>query len=355
MFVDHEGVVWSCGANNNGQLGLGSSMGNQFLPQQIKSLPSITSVFCGSNSSFLIDESASVWSFGDNFCGQLGVGDKKERSAPEKIGSLPPILTIASGLAHTLFLDYDGFVWSCGNNDYFQLGSGPEKKDRISPAKIVGLSDVESISCGSYHSVFLDALGTVWCCGFNGNGQLGRDTEIKRIEKPEKVFDLPSIRAAQCGCHFTAFLDYDGSVWSCGDNRRGQLGIGDTIRRAKPEKIENLSGIQSISCGYYHAVFLDETGKVWGSGSNGQCQLGIEDSKDRKEPTSLGNKEYFSIACGTYSSYFIDAEGLVWSCGDNYNGQLGIGKIVPKSPKPIDCLRLKMKSISLVKSARSVL
>jgi alpha-tubulin suppressor-like RCC1 family protein len=86
-----EGYVWSVGDNKHGQLGLGDKQ-NRTLPEQITSLPTIIAIAAEGYNSLFLDVEGYVWSVGDNKHGQLGLGDIQERTSPEKITRLPPIM-----------------------------------------------------------------------------------------------------------------------------------------------------------------------------------------------------------------------------------------------------------------------
>ena len=122
-----DGVVHSFGNNYSGQLGLGNENGIGYElvpPSRISSLPKIKQVSCGAYFTFCVDYEGFLWSFGGNEKGQLGTGNKKDCNFPQKILNIPPVLSVSCGLHHTLIITNDSDLWSCGNNDYGQLCLG---------------------------------------------------------------------------------------------------------------------------------------------------------------------------------------------------------------------------------------
>src|SRR3990167_3290528 len=231
----------------------------------------------------------------------------------------------ASGFSHSLFLDPLASVWSCGNNKYGELGLGPNNTNILTPQKINNLPPIISVSAGYCFSLLFDANGSVWSCGYNGNGQLGLGDQ-KHRNVPKQITNLPKVSSAIALNYSSMFLDCEGSVWACGWNQYGQLGLGDTTSRNKAEKIEGLPAINSITGGYYHALFLDCEGSVWSCGYNGQGNLGLGDTTNRDSPKKIeGLPAIKSMAGGSHWSIFVDEQGNVWVCGGNQNGELGLG------------------------------
>src|SRR3990167_5489404 len=97
---------------------------------------------------------------------------------------------------------------------------------------------------GSRHSLFLDSLNSVWSCGDNEFGQLGLGHNTI-VLAPQKINNLPPIISISAGDRFSLFVDANGSVWGCGFNQYGELGLEDAKNRNVPEQITNLPKIIS--------------------------------------------------------------------------------------------------------------
>src|SRR3990167_163873 len=143
-----------------------------------------------------------------------------------------------------------GSVIQQGKNtstDQEKLGNPGNTTNTNVCQKIVQLPPMIATSAGHDHSLFLDVEGSVWSCGRNDSGQLGvGDTTNKA--KAEKVAGVPAIKSMAGDLH-SLFLDFEGSVWSCGFNSNGELGLGDTTNRNKAEKVAGLPKINTISAG----------------------------------------------------------------------------------------------------------
>lgn len=94
----------------------------------------------------------------------------------EPFRSLTDVKAIAAGGYHSLALKKDGTVWAWGGNYFWgQLGDGTCEW-RTNPVPVKGLTNVIAIAAGRYHSVALQADGTVWTWGANHHDQLGMRT-----------------------------------------------------------------------------------------------------------------------------------------------------------------------------------
>jgi alpha-tubulin suppressor-like RCC1 family protein len=142
--LDSNEHVWSFGNGDFGRLGLGEGVGNRFRPTRIESLSNIKSISAGYHFGIVLDHSGSLWSFGYNGNGQLGLGDNTNRWSPCKIEGIPQIVQVSSGYYHSLILDSHGGVLSFGYNDYGQLGHSGTTSKNI-PEMIPNLVDIVQI------------------------------------------------------------------------------------------------------------------------------------------------------------------------------------------------------------------
>ena len=115
LFQNYKGEIFACGNNEFGQCGLGHFKHPQIAPSLICNVPSnIVKFVCGAHQSLFLDSKGNVYSVGDNFFGQLGLGldrDKKKNKL-NKIPNIPPIKIISCTFAS----DFEGNLWTFGFN-----------------------------------------------------------------------------------------------------------------------------------------------------------------------------------------------------------------------------------------------
>lgn len=124
-------------------------------------------------------------------------------------------------------------VYSCGSNDSNQLG---RSFDLAVLAPVQGpppLLRVTSISCGWKHALLACDDGTAFSWGTGRHGQLGLGDQTFVAECPQRItsFDDVRIHGVRCGWEHSVFLDASGGVHTCGSNRHGQLGVPSAAKR----------------------------------------------------------------------------------------------------------------------------
>ncbi|XP_024138388.1 probable E3 ubiquitin-protein ligase HERC4 [Oryzias melastigma] len=178
VVLSKDGQVYTWGQDSRGQLGLGKDGSSISSPQHVRSLSSmpLVQVSAGGEQSFALSESGSVFGWGRNDCGQLGLGDTTDRSTPTLVHHLNMKKTVfaACGKDHTAVLTTDGVVFTFGSGQHGQLGHnsfGNELRPRL-VAELWG-SKVTKIACGRYHTLVLTDHMKVYSFGSNEQGQLG--------------------------------------------------------------------------------------------------------------------------------------------------------------------------------------
>ncbi len=119
-----------------------------------------------------IDFDGKVWSWGQNFWGQLGDGTLVFRSTPVAVELPEKIVKVATGAMHCLALGESGTVYAWGNNRGEMLGVGSAVESSPLPMVVPGLPPVADIAAGERHSLALARDGSLYGWGTNDFGQL---------------------------------------------------------------------------------------------------------------------------------------------------------------------------------------
>ena len=338
--LSNDGTLYSFGYNTFGQLGLGH-INHVSLPTPIPNLPKITQVSCGFNFTVCVDCEGFIWSFGENKYGQLGNRSKKKFNGfnvPQKILNIPPVLSVSCGAQHTLMITNDDNLWSCGRNDFGQLCLG-NKENQLKPQK-TSFSNILKISSGHYHSLFQNYNGEIFACGYNYCGACGLGHFNYSQIGPNLIPNAPSnIVQFVCGHHHNLFLDSEGNVYSVGDNKSGELGLGHNTKQNELNKIPNIPPTKIIACVNASSYLIDVEGNLWTFGLNERGQLGHGDWTNKSVPKISSLKEIQQISYGSSGHHFFakNSQNQIFVSGYNQYGQLGTGDIQSISiPKEIN-------------------
>jgi alpha-tubulin suppressor-like RCC1 family protein len=237
-----------------------------------------------------------------------------------------------------------------GNNMFGQLAFENKNNElKVFVPKMIsfGIHIIE-ISCGFEHSLLRSLEGELFSVGNNKKGQLGLGKKIKRRMSPtlipwEDSKEKVLLAAAQ-GYHNVVYTEY-GNIYCWGDNTYGQLGTGDYEGRDLPHdmtdefELKNEESIVTISLGRDHSTVLLNTGRCFAWGSNNFYQLGIEafNNAEVNLPKICMLKNIKNIAAGYEQTLFVNEEGELWVCGNNEEGRLiaGNNKELIKTPTNI--------------------
>ena len=329
LILKNDGTLWGCGCNDYGQLGLGDNTKRTTFTQVTTNTNDIKEIYCGYNHTFILKNNSTLWGCGYNGYGQLGLGDTTDRYIFTQITTnINNIKSVCCGRNHTLILKNDGTLWGCGNNSYNQLGL-EDTTNRYTFTQITtNINDIKQIYCGDAHTFILKNDGTLWGCGWNGDGRLGLGDFNNRSTFTQVTTNVNNIKEIYCGVNHTFILKNDGTLWGCGDNSYGQLGLGDTTNRTTFTQVTtNINDIKQIYCGTSHTLILKNDGTLWGIGYNGCGQLGLGDTTNRNTFTQIINNadNIKEIYCGWIHTFILENDGTLWGCGYNTDGRLGLG------------------------------
>ena len=220
---------------------------------------------------------------------------------------------LAAGWLSQHMLRSDGRLFAWGGVS--TLGDGRVGFDAALPNLISSISGVTNVATANseyYFGLAVRSDGTLWSWGDNRAGQLGDGTANDR-NLPQRVPGLPSMSRVARGELHSVALSAAGTVWTWGANASGQLGDGTTTEpRYFPAQVAGLTGVIDVAAygdsrgtPYARSFALKGDGTVWAWGSS----FGIV-------PVAIaGFSQITAISAGAYGLIAKKADGTAWVWG----------------------------------------
>jgi len=297
--ITASGQLFGWGFNQYGQLGLGHKFDKIFFPNRVEGALKDKRVVAVCNSyshSLALTSDGEMYGFGLNTRGQLGIGSTADLwTLPQRLTHLSGrVKSMACGVEHSAIVMQDGSLYTFGRNDVGQLGiDDPSISLSAIPVRVAdGLSKLrslscETVSCGYYFTVVI-ADGRLHSFGKNDLGQLGvGHNQDMSVPVPVMWSDENDrfVAVSSGTGHSLAVTSY-GRVISWGRNKDGGLGNGTTMDNPYPKEI-CCKGDMSLSlrdqrpihiaAGFHHSCIL--VGKVRNVDASTGLSWGIRAAK----------------------------------------------------------------------------
>ena len=149
LAIKTDGTLWAWGKNNYGTLGTGNTT-YYSSPKQIGALTNWLTISSSYQFSLALKTDGTIWSWGTNNVGQLGLGNTTNYSSPKQIGAATYWGSAVSGkgTGSAAALKNDGTLWTWGYNYSGQLGLG-NTTYYSSPKQVGSLATWQSVAVGS--------------------------------------------------------------------------------------------------------------------------------------------------------------------------------------------------------------
>ncbi len=349
-----DGTLWSWGLENFGQLGnnVSGSAGTNLI---FTSLPQLIGTNGASNTNAVwlgvtagsrgfdvatnqfggfslgLQTNGTLWAWGANQSGQLGLGTTTLSPVPVQVGSVSNWVQVEAGAKHTLALQRDGSLWAWGANESGQLGRG-DTNSSLSPVRVGTESAWVEVRAGGFYSLARRADGTIWGWGANTANQLGVTPPTNRFS-PTRIGTNAHWASLSAGLLHSLAVTTNGTLWAWGRGSAGQLGTGFTTNSPTPFRVGTGENWTAVEAGLFHSFGLQTGGVLYAWGANTNGQLGLGDLGSGGEvnvrvptpvPANASNTAWVEIQSSRHT-VARDVDGNVWAWGFNSHGQVGNG------------------------------
>ena len=291
------------------------------------------SISAGHYHSCAIANGSAAYCWGYNGEGQLGDGTTGSSTSPVQVAGGLAFASIAANFRHTCGLVSDGSAYCWGYGGTGALGDNTFTSSST-PVAVVGGLQFAELSLGVDHTCGITTLGVPYCWGWNNLGKLGNGGNTTFLGEPWAVAGGHTFQTIGVGSSFSCGVDLTGTVYCWGWNGNGELGDGTRTDRNTPVAVSNPQGLvfRAVSVGDTHTCALVDASDVtdpsavycWGFSGGGR----------------LGNPAYQSslTPVRTFGAFLLESlesgrdhtcattttkEGLCW--GNAFDGQTGSG------------------------------
>ncbi|MDQ8208704.1 CARDB domain-containing protein [Coraliomargarita sp. SDUM461003] len=312
-------------------------------------------ISAGNASVLYVSDAGDLYVWGSNSSGQLGDGTQVDRDLPVASAESGPWLQVATSLVptssgsdggHSLAIKADGTLWTWGNNDYGQLGLG-DTTTRLVPTQVGSATNWTQVEAGSAFSMALNADGEIWLWGNNNHDQLGNAVSAQVQTTPVRLQDKEGNSpnddkwiAIAAGADYALAIHAWGNpnsgygqIYAWGRNSLYQLGLGHTSAVSAPTRVGSGSTWKKVEAGSTSSFAIDSYFKLfaWGQGAFGGLGTGASSGTSIQNiatPTavvsSLGNMTFQDVSAGTSHTLALSTNGFLFFAGQNASGQSGI-------------------------------
>jgi alpha-tubulin suppressor-like RCC1 family protein len=283
------------------------------------------SAYSNIDSGLLVGSAYSLWSWGRNDDGQLGVGDTTDKHSPTAVGT-PALewIKISGGRWHSAGIKSDGSLWTWGEGLQGELGDGNGSYHQVTSPVQIDAGPWSDVNCGHGWTLALKSDGTLWGVGDNGYGQLaqGDNTDRSTMVQLGVATNWTQISATYEGTVFA--LNSSGELWGSGQANEGQLGSAYFPGSQWALVHVGSDTWTHISGGVSHLSAIKSDGTLWNSGDN----------TDPAYPDyhQMGSdSDWVSTFAGPGATLAKKSNGSLWGVGSNAAGQLGVGDTSTKT------------------------
>jgi alpha-tubulin suppressor-like RCC1 family protein len=368
--IKTDGTLWTWGNNSNGKLGDNTVVNKPTPVQVFGSATNWKQVDCAFGAfAAAIKTDGTLWTWGNN-ASYGPLGDNTVVNKPTPVTTFAGGTNwkqVSCGAIHAAAIKTDGTLWCWGYNGSGGLGINNTITRSTPVTTFAGGTDWKQVSCGDYHTAAIKTDGTLWIWGENGTGQLGDNTTRAR-STPVTTFaggtnwkQVSGGKGSSGGGGFnghTAAIKTDGTLWTWGFNSYSQLGanfvysavvsvtgtvnsgsnvfttsnttgvnIGNRIVSTSPSS--PISGFLNAVTAITPNVSITFSGTNFFSTYTGTIGL-ASDYVPTPVTTFAGGTNWKQVAGGPFTTAAIKTDGTLWTWGRNSYGQLGINGITTR-------------------------
>jgi alpha-tubulin suppressor-like RCC1 family protein len=330
--IKSDGSAWCWGYDQQEQLGNGAANNNQPSPVAVTGGSVWKKISLGNMHGCGIKSDDTLWCWGENSSGELGIGATGAPQAdPVAVSGGGTWKHVTAGVGATCGIKSDDTAWCWGSDTSGKLGNGAAGNANA-PALVTGGSTWKAISMGFYNSCGIKSDDTLWCWGNDGSGQLGNGATATDQPDPVAVTGGATWKYISVSYSYACGIKSDDTAWCWGYDGMQQLGNGAPVANQPDPVAVNGGGTwKKISTGFQTTCGIKSDDTAWCWGSDGTLMIGngaitgLQDSPVQVIGGSLW--QTIAASSGNPGEHVcgITTSGVALCWGNNNFGQLGVG------------------------------
>jgi alpha-tubulin suppressor-like RCC1 family protein len=240
-----------------------------------------------------------------------------------------PEVALDAGFAHTCALDRLGSAYCWGAGGAGQLGTGTTDSSRV-PVAVVGGRSYAAISTANNHACAIDATRTLYCWGSNAQGQLALGAGVSGALVPTAVPTPLRFTKISVGAEHSCGVSENGAAYCWGSGNDGKLGNASFSPQPAPALVFGGLSWQSVAAGGAHSCGVTTAGVVYCWGTNVTGALGNAAIAQSPVPVPVqvpAGQTFREVVAGESQTCALTVSGAAYCWGTNVVGQLGNGSV----------------------------
>jgi len=222
---------------------------------------------------------------GSNSDGSLGDGGAVAQSESAVEAELPPEVFVTSvGEAEfaCAAVTSTGELYVWGSNTLGEICMGESQETYFTPVKVPGVTEAVSVQGAAKHLLIRLASGRVEVCGHTG---LGLGKSITQVYSPTLIPNLEHVVQVSAGAGTSGARTESGEIYMWGNNRKGEVGDGNTkaamspVHISLPKPAVDLSVGGNSDNGHTEVLLTENVVYGWGEDEAGEIGDGSEAKK----------------------------------------------------------------------------
>uniref|UniRef100_A0A3B0MT90 Chromosome condensation (RCC1 homologue) protein, putative n=1 Tax=Theileria annulata TaxID=5874 RepID=A0A3B0MT90_THEAN len=272
------GTVYTWGVNNGtGYNSSSEPLENYCEPILFNHFSSkITKIACGSSHTLAVTINGLLFSWGSNENGQLGHGDLRSRVVPDSVNTIENCINVFAGIDNSgcicsvshenMMKDEYGTLWVFGSSTCGKLGLGENMTSTVmTPREITTITGVHSLALGAMHSLALTHDGTLYASGAGSGGRLGTGDTTNAFVFVQVKTDHKFVAIAAGSSHSLA-ISMENDLYGWGEGKYLTLDEDFVLEPTIINTIPSSTGqakIVAVAVAANHSLVLSQTGNVF--------------------------------------------------------------------------------------------